>query len=166
MDHVGYASTMARTKIVLAGAGLLLIVLGLYLLLSREAPSAQLRALEADPLAHYVPPQGSLVDSSKQNEGSTFGKPVRARYRRMFVIPAADPERRLEHAVAAARAAGWEIVDAEPEPEPFGSLVAIGDKRLENGRAQMAITVFIDDTLLRGDVKSPAMRISLEHLGP
>lgn len=135
-----------------------------YLLLSRDIPSEQLRSLQADALAAYAPSEGRLAKSSQQNEGSTFGKPTRARLSRLFTLPPGDPKRQLERAVAAARASGWKITAVDTN-RSLGALVAIGDKELEGGRAQMSITVYVDDTLLRGEVKSPALKVSLEHLG-
>ena len=40
---------------------------------ARDEPSAQLQALQADPMAHYTPAGGELVDTDEQNEGTTLG---------------------------------------------------------------------------------------------
>ena len=63
-----------RTKILAAVGALAFLVI----VLSRggEESSAQLQALEADPMATYVPPGGTLVDTDTQNEGTSLGKPV------------------------------------------------------------------------------------------
>ena len=65
-----------RTKILAAVA--VLAVLVIVLTRGGEAPSAQLQALEGDPMASYVPPGGTLVDTVTQKEGTSLGKPVPA----------------------------------------------------------------------------------------
>ena len=88
-----------RTKI-LAGVAVLAV---LVIVLARgEEPSAQLQALEDDPMAAYVPPGGTLVDTDSQNEGTALGKPVSASYTRMFELGAGAAARAVEHARAAA----------------------------------------------------------------
>ena len=99
-----------RTKILAAVGALAFLVL----VLSRggEESSAQLQALEADPMATYVPPGGTLVDTDTQNEGTSLGKPVSAQYTRMFELSAAAAAGALEHARRAAASGG---VDADGE---------------------------------------------------
>ena len=67
-----------RTKILAAVAVLAVLVI----VLSRggEESSAQLQALEDDPMAAYVPPGGTFVDTETQNEGTSLGRPVSAQY--------------------------------------------------------------------------------------
>ena len=98
-----------RTKILAAVAALAVLVL----VLSRggEESSAQLQALEGDPIAAYVPPGGALVDTVTQNEGTSLGKPVSAQYTRMFELTAAAAAGALEHAREAAVAAGWTVTE-------------------------------------------------------
>jgi hypothetical protein len=129
-----------------------------------EPPSAQLRALEADPMAAYVPPGGSLVDTNSQNEGTTFGKPVAARYRRMFELTDGNSARAFEHARTAAMAAGWIPLDGSPSrafPDVFTA-----DKSVPSGRIGLGVTVFADGRLLPDDVQPPALLVSLRHNGP
>ena len=74
-----------RTKILAAVAVLAVVVIAL----SRgEEPDARLQGLKSDPMASYVPPGGTLVDSDSQNEGTSLGKPVSATYTRMFELTA------------------------------------------------------------------------------
>jgi len=149
----------ARTAILAATAVLAALV---FLLARDEEPSAQLRALRADPLAAYVPRGGTLVDTRSQNEGSSLGKPVSARYTRLFQLASGGSGRALAEARAAATAAGWTPL---PPSRAFPN-VFVADRRLSNGRAQLAVTLFGDARLLPDDVDPPALQISLRHLGP
>jgi hypothetical protein len=149
-----------RTKILVAAAALGVLVIAL----SRGEPSSRVRALEADPMAAYVPPGGKLVDTDSQNEGSSLGKPVFARYTRMFEIAPGTADRALEDAHAAAVSAGWVPLEATPSrafPDVF-----VADKRLPSGGAHLGVTVFLDSRVLPDDVKPPALLVSLRHNGP
>lgn len=154
---------MSNKSIVVAAAAVLAVAAAIAVW-SRDEASAQLRALRADPMATYAPPGGELVDTDEQNEGTTFGKPVAARVSRMFELPAGDAERELADAVAAAVAAGWTI-EGEPE-RSLGDLVALGDRELPTGRAQLALTLFTGVRPVPGGISAPALRVSLEHLRP
>jgi len=148
-----------RTKILAAVAALGLLVIAL----SRgEEPSAQRRALEDDPMATYVPPGGTLVETDSQNEGSSLGKPVFARTTRMFEIAAGSGARALEDARAAATSAGW-VVEA---PSTAFLDVLVADKRVPSGRIALGVTVFRDSQILPDDVTPPALQVSLRHVGP
>lgn len=149
-------------KAILVAAAAVLVVAAAIALRSRDEPSAQLQALRADPMAEYAPAGGELVDTDAQNEGTTLGKPVAARYARLFALPAANPERALEDALAAAKAAGWTV--EEPQTGALGGVVGLASKRLSTGMARLALTLFLDATVLPDDVRPPALRISLEHL--
>jgi hypothetical protein len=151
-------------KAILVAAAAVLAVAATIAFLARDEPSAQLQALRADPMAEYTPAGGALVDTDEQNEGTTFGKPIAARYTRMFELPAGDAERELADAVAAAVAAGWTI-EGEPE-RSLGDLVALGDRELPTGRAELALTLFTGVRPVPGGISAPALRISLEHLRP
>src|SRR5207342_2890673 len=94
-----------RTKILAAVA--VLAVLVIVLTRGGEESSAQLQALEDDPMAAYVPPGGTLVDTVTQKEGTSLGKPVSAQYARMFELSTAAAAEALDHAREAAVAAGW-----------------------------------------------------------
>ena len=146
-----------RTKI-LAAVGVLAV---LVIVLSRggEDSGAQLRALEDDPMAAYVPPGGTLVDTETQNEGTSLGKPVPAQYTRMFELTAAEAAGALEDAREAAVAAGW-----TPTETP-GERGFVAEKRAASGRLELAVVEFRDALLLPKDVKPPALQISLRHLG-
>ena len=146
-----------RTKI-LAAVGVLAV---LVIVLSRggEDSGAQLRALEDDPMAAYVPPGGTLVDAETQNEGTSLGKPVPAQYTRMFELTAAKAAGALEDAREAAVAAGW-----TPTETP-GERGFVAKKRAASGRLELAVVEFRDALLLPKDVKPPALQISLRHLG-
>ena len=115
-------------------------------------------------MAAYVPPGGSLVDTDSQNEGTTFGKPIAARYRRMFELSDGNSARAFEHARAAAIAAGWVTPDGSPSrafPDVF-----IADKSVASGRIGLGITLFEDSQRLPDDVQPPALLVSLHHDGP
>lgn len=153
---------MSGKAIVVAAAAVLAVAAAIALR-SRDAPSPQLRALQSDPMAQYVPQGGKLADTDEQNEGTTFGKPVAARYVRLFGLPSSDPEGALEDAIAAAEAAGWTVEGARRGS--LGGIVGQGTKRLSTGTAHLGLTLFLDATVLRDSVRPPALRISLEHLG-
>jgi hypothetical protein len=146
-----------RTKILAAVAALALLVIAL----SRggEESGAQLQTLEGDPMAAYVPPGGTLVDTETQNEGSSLGKPVSAQYTRMFELSAAAGTGALAHAREAAVAAGW-TPRQKPAERGF-----VAEKRAASGRLELVVAQFRDALLLPKDVKPPALQISLRHLG-
>ena len=146
-----------RAKILAGVAALAVLVLALS---GGDEPSARVQALEADPMATYVPPGGELVDTDTQNEGVSLGKPVRARYTRMFALPPGSSARALADARAAAEAAGW-IQVGRTDAQVFAA-----DKRVPSGRIELGVTVFRDSLLLPDDVQPPALLISLRHNGP
>ena len=129
-----------------------------------EQASAQLQALQDDPIAVYTPPGAELVDTDEQSEGeTTLGKPQQARFSRLFEVDEADAEQALAATVAAARAAGWTI---EGEPHAgVGGVAAIGDRQVDGGRAQLGISLLTDPRVVREGVTPPALKIQLEHLG-
>lgn len=149
-------------KVILVAAAAVLAVAATIALRARDEPSAQLRALQADPMAEYTPRGGELAETSEQNEGTTFGKPVAARYVRLFGLPRADPEGALDDALAAAESAGWTV--EEPQRGALGGVIGQGTKQLSTGTARLALTLFLDATVLRDRVRPPALRIQLEHL--
>ena len=146
-----------RTKILAAVA--VLAVLVIVLTRGGEAPSAQLQALEGDPMAAYVPPGGTLVDTITQKEGTSLGKPVSAQYARMFELSAAAAAEALDYARDAAVAAGWTRTKAS------GERGFVAEKRAASGRLELAVVQFRDALLLPADVKPPALQITLRHVG-
>ena len=146
-----------RTKILAAVAALALLVI--VLTRGGEESSAQLQALEGDPMAAYVPPGGTLVDTVTQKEGTSLGKPVPAQYARMFELSAAAAPEALDHAHDAAVAAGWTRTKAS------GERGFVAEKRAASGRLELAVVQFRDALLLPADVKPPALQITLRHLG-
>ncbi len=146
-----------RTKI-LAAVGVLAV---LVIALSRGGgeSSAQLHALEDDPMAVYVPSGGTLVDTESENEGTSLGKPVAAQYTRMFELTAAAAARALEHAREAAAAAGW------TPTETSSGRGFVAERRSASGRLELAVVQFRDALLLPAGVNPPALQISLRHLG-
>ena len=146
-----------RTAILAAAAALGVLA---FALAHSGEPSAEVRALEADPMASYVPPGGRLVDTDSQNEGASLGKPVFARYTRMFQLTGASSVRAVADARAKARASGW-IQAGKADARVF-----VADKRAPSGRIELAITLFADSLLLPRDVKPPALLVSLRHNGP
>jgi hypothetical protein len=115
-------------------------------------------------MATYAPPGGRLVDTDSQNEGSSLGKPVFARYTRMFELAPGTSGRAIGDARAAAMSAGWVPLDATPS-RAFPN-VFVANKRLPSGRVRLGVTVFLDARVLSDDVKPPALRVSLRHDGP
>ena len=146
-----------RTKILAAVAVLAVVVI--VLTRGGEESSAQLQALEGDPMAAYVPPGGTLVDTVTQKEGTSLGKPVPAQYARMFELSAAAAPEALDHAHDAAVAAGWTRTKAS------GERGFVAEKRAASGRLELAVVQFRDALLLPADVKPPALQITLRHLG-
>ena len=144
-----------RTKILAAVALLGVLVV---LLARGGEQSAQLQALEDDRMATYVPPGGTLVETDSQDEGTSLGKPVLARYTRMFELPPGTAEEALSHARAAALAAGWAQVASEAG-------VFAADKTLATGGGHLGITVFRDARILPKDVRPPALQVNLRHRG-
>jgi len=151
-------------KAIVVAAAAVLAVAATIAILARDDPSPQLQALRADPMADYTPAGGELVDTDEQNEGTTFGKPVAARYSRMFEVPAGESERVLEDAVEAAEAGGWTIESSREAS--LGDLVALGSREVPTGKAQLALTLFTGARPVPGDIAAPALRVSLEHLRP
>ena len=144
-----------RTKILAAVAVLAVVVI----VLSRgEEPSARLQGLKSDAMASYVPPGGTLVDTKSQNEGTSLGKPVPASYNRMFELGADANADTLDHARAAAVAAGWKV--GQRDPRAF-----VAERTLPSGRAELVVTLFRDSLLLPKDVTPPALQIGLRGLG-
>ena len=148
----------------MVAAAAVLVAAATIAVLARDEPSAQLQALQADPMAEYTPAGGELVDTDEQGEGTTFGKPVAARYSRVFEVPAGQPERVLADAVAAAEAGGWTIESSREVS--LGDLVALGSRGLPTGKAQLALTLFTGVRPVPGGFTAPALRVSLEHLRP
>ena len=146
-----------RTKILVAVAALAVLVIAL----SRggDEPSARLQTLEADPMATYAPPGGTLVDTDSQSEGTVLGEPVSASYTRIFELGAAAVAQALEHAREAAVAAGW-TTEGEPNERGF-----VAGKREQSGPVELGVSLFRDSRLLPDDVKPPALQITLRHLG-
>jgi hypothetical protein len=142
-----------RTKILAAVAALALLVI----VLSRgEEPSAQRRALEDDPMASYVPPGGTLVDTDSRNEGTSLGKPVEASTTRLFQLRASAQA--LDHVRDAATDAGWTV--AQTTDRGF-----LAERRAASGRLELAVTLIEDALLLPDDLEPPALTVSLRHLG-
>jgi len=144
-----------RTKILAAVAVLAVVVI----VLSRgEEPSARVQGLKSDPMASYVPPGATLVDTTSQNEGTSLGKPVSASYDRMFELGADATADALAHARAAAVAAGWKVSQEEPR-------AVVAEKALPSGRAELVVSLFRDSLLLPKDVTPPALQVSLRGVG-
>ena len=145
-----------RTAILAAAAALGVLA---FALAHGGEPTARVRALEADPMATYVPPGGRLVDTDSQNEGTSLGKPVFASYTRMFQLTAGSSVRAVADARAKAKASGWTQVGKAD------ARVFVADKRAPSGRIELGITLFEDSLLLPRDVKPPVLLVSLRHMG-
>ncbi len=147
-----------RTKIL--GAVAVLAVLVIVLSRGGEDSGAQLQALEADPMAAYVPPGGTLVDTESQNEGTSLGKPVPAQYTRMFELTAAAGRGSARACPCGGRGGG---VDADRRSPASAALSP------RSGRRRAASSSPSSSSGTRScyptDVKPPALQISLRHLG-
>jgi hypothetical protein len=148
-------STRAKILVGVAALG----VLAFFLVRGAE-PTAHVRSLEADPMATYVPPGGTLVDTDSRNEGSALGEPVLARYTRLFQLTRRGSEGAVKDARARAKASGWTQV------RRADARVFLADKRAPSGRLELNITLFEDSLLLPHDVKPPALLVSLRRTGP
>jgi hypothetical protein len=117
-----------------------------------EESSAQLRALQADPLGRFAPAGGELsnTDAAGEHSKGFLGKPSPARYDREFTLTTPG-EDALKEAAAAAQAAGWTVEQGIP-----GASVT-GTKRLADGDAIMSVA-------LDSSGGSPVLRIHLEHV--
>lgn len=118
--------------------------------------SAQLRALQADPMARYVPESSRLTRAHSSPEGVSLGKPHQAKLTRLFTLSGA-PRTRLEAAVRHARASGWRL-----ERTLHG---AVGEKRLARGRAVLTISLLLEEGLLPSELQPPVLTLGLTHLG-
>ncbi len=143
-----------RTKILAAVAALGLLVI---VLARGGEPSPERQALEDDPIASYVPPGGTLVDTDSQNAGTSLGKQVDATYTRLFQLRESAAPQALAHARAAAVAAGWTVT--ETTGRGF-----LAERRVLSGRLELAVSLVEDSLLLPDDVAPPALSVSLSHL--
>ena len=140
-------------------------VLGLavFALVPGKEPSAELQALESDPMAAYAPSGGTLVDTRLRNEGIELGRSVHAELSRLYELGRGSGEPRLQHARRAAVAAGWSHLSAEFQVA--GARAFRATRRLEGGRAELTVTVYVRATLLPKDVDPPALQVTLRRLG-
>ena len=115
--------------------------------------SAQLRALEGDPMGRYVPPGATLERSTATAERATgtFSKAEPAKLSRVFSVASADAHRAMDTAVAAARAAGWKL------RETRAGLGVTGTKALPTGPAILTIA-------LSERTSKARLQIALEHV--
>ncbi len=143
-----------RTKILAAVAALALLVI----VLSRGGePSVQRQAVEDDPMASYVPPGGTLVDTDSRNAGTSPGKPVEATKTRLFQLRASAASQALEHARDAATDAGWTVSNTTDRG-------FLAQRRVPSGRLELAVTLSEDSLLVPEDVEPPALSVSVSHL--
>ena len=143
-----------RTKILVAVAALAVLAIALG---RGGEESRQVQELQDDPMASYVPPAGTLVDTETQNEGTSLGKPVPARVTRLFTVGSAGA---LDDARSAAAAAGWQPAGGAGK-ESF-----VGTKRGRSGRIALTLVLLANPRLLPDGVDPPALSVSLRRLGP
>ena len=144
-----------RTKILIAVAALAVLVIAL----SRGGePSRELGSLEGDPIAAYVPPGGTLVDTDSQTGGSVLGTPVSASYTRLFQLATADAAPSLSETEAAAKRAGWRTTRAS-DGHSFSA-----EKQVGSARLALAVVLVDDARLLPDGVAPPAISVNLRRL--
>ena len=145
-----------RTKILVAVAALAVLVI----VLSRGgAPGQELQQLQDDPMATYVPPGGTLIDSASRNAGTSLGRPVEAQVTRLFQLPAGGGKRALEDAREQSVTDGW--TPAGPATER-GFVARL---QLDEGEAELAVSLVEDARLLPDGAKPPALSVNLRRLG-
>ena len=145
-----------RTKILVAVGALAVLVIAL----SRGGePSPEVQQLKNDPIASYVPPGGTLIDSDSRGAGTSLGRPVQAQLTRLFQLAAGQGERALADAGDAAEASGWAAVGTPTDR------AVVARKQLPGGRAELTVTLVEDGRLLPEDAKPPALSVSLRQLG-
>ncbi len=127
-----------------------------------DDPSEQLRALQDDAMGRFEPTGGRLAATvaRSEKESGLLGKPAQAKYTRLFELPAATARGALRDALAAARAAGWQLATVRR------GLGATGDRRLPTGRVILTISLAEDGTVLPDDLTPPVLSIGLTHGGP
>ena len=144
-----------RTKILAAVAALAVLVLAL----SRGGePGPDLEQLKDDPMASYVPPAGTLIDSDSRSEGTSLGRPVPAQVTRLFQLQAAQGQRALADARDEAAARGWTTVGTRT------GRGFVARKQLTDGRGELTVALVEDPRLLPEDAKPPALSVSLRQL--
>jgi hypothetical protein len=123
--------------------------------------SPELDALRDDPMAHYEPPGGELVDTRSQGAGSALGKPILARYQRWFRMPQGDPEAQLDAALRAASEAGWDVSD-DPVFRFMGSLTQLATKQLPTGPGRLSVSIYTNGSP-GGTIRGRGLAVSLQH---
>ena len=143
-----------RTKLLVAVAALAVLVFALD---RGGEPSPERNALDADPMASYAPPGGTLVDTDSGNSGTSLGKQVDATYTRLFQLGESKAPQVLPHARGAATDAGWTVT--ETTERGF-----LAERNVPSGRLELAVTLVENALLLPDDVEPPALSVSLSHL--
>lgn len=153
---------MSRRRWAAAGAVVLAAGVALAFTVFRddESASAQLRALQQDPLGRYVPRNGRLVKAYANNEdpGGMFSKPSEAKLLRLFAVPSDAGPAALQEAIDAASASGWTV-----EP-PIADLGSAGSKQLSTGKATMSVGLITDPRALPEKTPGPVLSIALQHI--
>ena len=145
-----------RTKILAAVAALALLVI---VLARGGEPSPQRQALEDDPMASYVPPGGTLVNTTSENEGTSAGVYTDATFTREFQLPSGRGNEAVRDARAAAKAAGWVVGTS-------GAKVFDASKRVASGRVVLHVALLENPHLLPKGTKPPVLIVLLRHPAP
>jgi len=121
--------------------------------------SGPLKALEADPMATYLPAGTTLVrsDGTPQRTGGGLDKPSPATLRRLLQLPAGAGTEAVTAAARHARAVGWSV-----DPAPAGAGVT-GRRSLGGGAATLTLTLVTDAALVPGG-RPPALSVALEQV--
>ena len=144
-----------RTKILVAVAGLAILVI----VLSRGGPSGpELQQLQDDPMAAYVPPGGTLIDSASRNAGMSLGRPVEAQVTRLFQLRAGAGRRALDDARVEAEASGWTLAGAAT------ARGFVARKESDGVEAELAVALVEDARLLPKGAKPPSLSVNLRRL--
>jgi hypothetical protein len=96
-----------------------------------------LKALQADPLARFIPPGSSEVHVVKTKSGTSLGKPRHAELIRELSAPGGVGQASLDAVASQARAAGWQV-----NQNSTGSYS--GTKMIGDMRARFDVVIAID----------------------
>lgn len=138
-----YALVSRRAKWWVAGA---CVVVG-FIVLALVLDESALETLRSDPMATYELPS-AITTRSSENEGSSGFFSIEdtpSTISKFFTVPPGEGEAAMAEIAAAARDAGWDVVETE-----FGGYS--GDKKIDNIHAQISIRGNVSDDIVWFDL--------------